>query len=158
VTITPNTAFSDGTPLTATQANAFPRGVMAVQSLATGQNTTSTHTTFQDTGATLTFTEESGRIYRITYSSNAYPNGGLQGMKYRILRGASNIRQFEIPSGALSTANSWSFTYVIYYTSASSGSQTWKVQFGALSSNTQVNDYGASGQERLFFVEDIGAS
>jgi hypothetical protein len=58
-----NTTFSVGQVLTAAQMNNLPWGYVGLQTLTTAYVTTATHTTFQDNGMTLTFTEVSGRVY-----------------------------------------------------------------------------------------------
>lgn len=156
--ITPNTAFSAGAILTASQMNRFPRGVMGVQTLTTSQNTAATHTNLQDTGATLTFTEESGRIYRITYSTSPYPNGGLQAIVYQLQRAGSNIKEFVAQDVMLTTVAASPFAFIAYYTATTSGSATYKFQFRAAVNNTVVQDYGAAANPRMFMIEDIGAS
>lgn len=158
MTITPNTAFSDGNPFTANQANRFPRGVMGLYESTSAFGTTGTHTTFQDTGATITFTEQSGRIYRIQYFTAPYPNGGLQGIKYQLVRASSALKIFEFPSGMLSTAVACAVNMGFVYTSTSSGSVTFKMQIAALTSNTSVQDYAAASLPRQFVIEDLGES
>ena len=131
-------------------------GVVGAQTLNTGQGTSGTHTTLQDTGATLTINEVNGRTYKVTYSTSAYPNAGVQGMVYEFNRAGALLWKVEIPSGSLSTFNACSQTWCVYYTATSSASVTYKMQFRALTSNTQVTDYGASGQARMFWIEDMG--
>lgn len=61
----PNTNFSSGAILTASQQNRFPRGVMAYAAGTT--NYTLTTTTTIATDMTVTWTAVAGRYYRITY-------------------------------------------------------------------------------------------
>jgi hypothetical protein len=155
--INPNTAFSDGTPFTASQANRFPRGVMGLQTLTTQFSTSATHTNFQDNGATLTITTQSGRLYKISYNGHPYPNGGLQGVKYRFVLGASTyLDEWAIPDSALNTGVSYYHLAETVYEATSSSSQTFKVQFAAWSANTVVSDFGDANTKRQFWIEDIG--
>ena len=156
--ITPNTNFSTGAVYTAAQANAFPRGVMATQTLTTAFATTAPNTTAQDSGMTLTFTEETGRIYRITAYTNFYPSGGLQGMTFRLLRAGVQVRKFDIAPAVLDTGFSFPQQFTFIYTSAASGSVTFKTTINAFTSNTVVQDYGDATYFRQFTIEDIGAS
>jgi hypothetical protein len=62
--INPNTDFTTGQVLTSSQANRFPRGIMAFTSV-TASDTTVTAEEVQVTGAS--FTAVANRYYRITY-------------------------------------------------------------------------------------------
>ena len=62
----PNTQFSSGAVLTAEQQNRFPRGIMASPATSGSSQTMSTSSTIS-TGMTVTFTAETGRLYKITY-------------------------------------------------------------------------------------------
>jgi hypothetical protein len=151
-----NTNFTTGAVYTAAQANAFPRGVMATQTITTAFATTAPNTTAQDSGMTLTFTEVSGRTYRITAYTNLYPAAGLQGITFRLLRAGVQVRRFDISPAVLDTGISFPQTQTFIYTSAASGSVTFKVQINALSNNTSVQDYGDATYFRQFTIEDIG--
>lgn len=63
--IAPNTTFFTGYTLTATQLNAFPRGVIAFASSPTNYTLTATETVA--TGMSVTWTAAANRYYRITY-------------------------------------------------------------------------------------------
>ena len=157
--ITPNTTFVTGTVLTATtNMNRLPFGVVGSQTLTTNFPTVATHTTFQDNGMTLTFTEIIGRIYRITAYSNIYPSGGLQGINMRILRGATSIKQANYATDVLNAATALPVALTFVYTSTASGSATHKVQIQAATNNTVVNDFGDATFPRQFVIEDIGLS
>ena len=91
---TPNTTFVAGTVLTAAQQNNFPFGLMGLQTVTSTFATSATHTTFQDDGLTLTITEISGRKYKITALENPYPSGGLQGVRFALVRTTTTLREF----------------------------------------------------------------
>ena len=131
-------------------------GQVGVQTLTTGFTTSATHTTAQLSGMTLTFTEVSGRIYRITAFTNLYPSGGLQGITFRLLRGATQVRRLDISSVVLDTGISIPQALSFVYTSASSGSVTFSTTINALASNTAVTDYADATYFRQFLIEDIG--
>jgi len=61
----PNDDFVAGQIFTSTEANQFPRGVMAYATSATSYTLTLTETI--TTGMTVTFTAVAGRLYKITY-------------------------------------------------------------------------------------------
>jgi hypothetical protein len=63
--INPNTDFSAGNVYTASQANRFPRGVMALATSTTSYTLTTSEVIA--TGMTVTFTAVANRYYRITW-------------------------------------------------------------------------------------------
>jgi hypothetical protein len=152
----PNTTFTSGQILTAAQVNNLPFGLCGLQTITSQFATSATHTTFQDTGATLTITEVSGRRYKICSKMNVYPPGGLQGVNVQILRGASAINRGDFPPAAMDTGVSFPTIIEYDYTSVASGSATFKVQIAAASANTQVADFGSSTYPRQFWIEDLG--
>lgn len=156
--ITPNTAFSQGQVLTSDNANRFPAGVMGHQQLTSAFGTSATHTTYQDTGMTLTITERVDRLYRISWKAQIYPNGGLQAMLFRFVRGSTNIAFAAFAPSMLATGDTCMAYHEYIYQSTSSGSQTWKVQIAAGSANTQVTQYGDASYPRQFTIEDIGTA
>ena len=153
-----NVPFSTGQVLTASQQNALPFGVAGLQTLTTAFTTSSTHTTFQDNGMTLTITEVSGRRYRVTAYCNPYPSGGLQGVNLRLLRGSTSLKQANLSSTVMDTGTAFPYALTFIYTSVASGSATYKVQIAAAASNTSVADYGDATFPRQFAIEDIGPS
>jgi hypothetical protein len=153
-----NTNFTAGQVLTAANANSWPRGVMGTQTLTTAFATTAPNTTAQASGMTLTFTEVSGRIYRITAYTNFYPSGGLQAMTFRLLRAGVQVRKFDISSTVLDSGFSFPQQLSFIYTSAASGSVTFTTTINAFTSNTVVQDYGDATYFRQFTIEDIGST
>jgi len=153
----PNTAFSTQV-LTSAQMNNLPFGVVGTQTLTSNFATSAPNTTAQASGMTLTFTEVSGRIYRITAYTNFYPSGGLQAMTFRLLRGAVQVRKFDIASAVLDTNFSFPQQFTFIYTSAASGSVTFSTTINAYSNNTVVNDYADATYFRQFTIEDIGST
>jgi hypothetical protein len=155
---TPNTTFSSGAVLTAEQVNSLPFGLCGLQTLTTAFGTAAAHTTYQDTGATLTITEISGRRYKITMLANPYPNGGLQGVRFKLLRAGVGLRENHYSSTVMDTGVALAVVIQFVYTSVSSGSATYKMQMAALSANTQVSDFGDASFPRQFMIEDLGKS
>lgn len=154
--IIPNVDFVNGAVLTAAQLNRFPRGVMGLQTLTTAFQTIATHTTFQDNGMTLTFTEVSGRLYRITAFSNLYPIGGIQGVNIRILRAAVALKQGNFATNVMNATTALPLQLSYTYTAVTNGAATFKVQIAAATNNTAVNDFGDATFPRQFIIEDIG--
>lgn len=156
---TPNSTFTVGQVLTSQQQNNFPFGLMGLQTLTSVFTTSATHTTFQDTGMTLTITEISGRRYRIIAVSNIYTPGGVQALNMRLLRSAAVLKQSNFTESVMNSGNSLGIVTMNYiYTSVSSGSATYKMQMSAGANNTSCADYGDATQPRQFYIEDIGLS
>jgi hypothetical protein len=154
--INPNTNFTAGAILTADQQNRFPRGVIGAQSLTSNFTTSATHTTYQDSGLTLTVAVSTTRLYKMCFTGNPYASGGLQGMTYRILEGATSRNEFSFGAGCLDAATSLFISPNMYFTPLSSGTLTFKIQLKATSNNTAVSDFGSANQIRMFWIEDIG--
>lgn len=153
----PNTAFSTQV-LTSAQMNNLPFGVCGLQTLTSVFTTSATHTTLQPNGMTLTITEVVGRRYKITVLSNPYPSGGLQGVSFEIVRGATGIKRGIFSSVVMDAGTALPIVLTFVYTSVGSGSATYSVNFAAVTSNTAVSDYGDATFPRQFIIEDIGAS
>jgi hypothetical protein len=153
----PNTAFTTQV-LTSAQMNNLPFGVCGLQTLTSSFATSATHTNFQDDGLTLTITEISGRRYKITALENPYPNAGLQGTQFALVRGASTLRQWTYSPAIMDTGVAYPAVMEYVYTSVGSGSATYKMKFAATTANTTVTTYGDGSFPRQFFIEDIGSS
>lgn len=152
----PNTTFSAGNVLTAGQMNRLPWGVVGYQQLTTVFSTAATHTTYQDTGLTLTMSLNTSRLYKWTVIGNPYPSGGQQGIVYRLVEGSTGKLVWNLASASLETGASMAVTLSGYYIPSSSSSTTYKIQMKASAANTAVSDYGATDQPRQFIVEDMG--
>jgi hypothetical protein len=154
----PNSVFVANSVLSAAQQNNLPFGICGVQTLTSQFTTSATHTTFQDTGMTLTITEVSGRIYQITAYCYPYPNGGDQTMLFQMLRNATVVKKADFPSNMLNTGVAVPVVISFTYTSVASGSSTFKMQLAAQTSNSAVADYGAATYPRQFVIQDIGST
>jgi hypothetical protein len=154
----PNTTFTSGAILTAAQMNNLPFGVCGLQTLTTVFTTSATHTTFQDDGLTLTITEISGRRYRITALENPYPSGGLQGIQFSLIRGASTLRNWTYSAALMDAGVAYPAVLQYVYTSVGSGVATYKMQLAAATANTAVTTYGDGTFPRQFIIEDIGTA
>jgi len=133
---------------------AIPAGVVANQLNTGNYQTIAPHTTYQDTGMTLTFTPVAGRRYRFTYVANPYTPGGVQDIGYKLLAGAATLRAWEI--GPLTIAVPRSFTMQYSYIPGAIGSTVFKIQVAG-SVNTQVYDWANATEPRQFTIEDIGS-
>ena len=156
--VNPNTDFSAGAVLTASQQNRFPRGILGYSSLTTQFNTAATHTTYQDTGSSASISYAANRMIAIYYSTHGIPIGGVQGINYKLMRGSTVIKYFETPSTFYpNTANAVTFTLsALIVGPATAGTETFKMQVAAASNNTQVIDYGSANLPRYFWVVDLG--
>ena len=155
---TPNTTFVANTVLTAAQQNNFPFGLMGLQTSTSQFATSATHTTFQDDGLTLTITEISGRKYKITALENPYPNAGLQGVKFALVRTTTTLREWTYAPAVMDTTVAYPAVMEYVYTSVGSGSVTYKMRISAATANTQVITYADASFPRQFIIEDLGTA
>ena len=150
--ISPNTDFSSGQILTATNANQWPRGIM--QRVASTSSTTGTNTET----VTLTlpaFTAVANRYYRITYFE---PYIETLAAAVEI---DARIRMTNI-SGAIiarvetfvTTLNAETFVRAEFVGTLSAGSTVVVATIRSIGGNSNV--YGSSEYNRLLWVEDIG--
>jgi hypothetical protein len=124
--------------------------------LTTNFTTSSTHTTQQDEGLSVSVTYNPSRILRVTLQVSAGASGGAQGVVYRVLRTSTVVNAWT-NSRALSTVFGDAMTYTCTFAGpATGGTETFKVQIAALSNNTAVNSYGNATEPRVLTVEDIG--
>jgi hypothetical protein len=165
--VTP-TNVSTGDVLTASKWNTevvantshLPRGVIGKNTAVTSNFTTSaTHTTFQDvTGLTCSATYEANRMLRVNVTLAPYCSGGVQAVQYQILRGATIVAYIDFPSEGLAAGVAFSVSRAIILEGPSTaGTDTFKVQMRASSSNTAVNNYGNNVFPGRIIVEDLGA-
>ena len=154
--INPNTDFTAGQVLTSSQANRFPRGVVGAQQLTTVFSTSATHTTYQDTGLTLTLALSSSRLYRFNVQGNPYPSGGLQAIAYRLVEAGTERMVWNLAEASLQTTSSLAISMNMYYQPASSSSTIYKIQMKAVTANTAVSDFGSATSLRQFWIEDMG--
>ena len=152
----PNTTFTSGAILTAAQMNNLPFGLCGLQTITSQFTTSAPHTTFQDTGETLTITEISGRRYKITAKMYLFPGGGLQGIQVQFLRGASAVSRFDFPATVMDSGVSLPLVIEHVYTSVGSGAATYKVQMSSATNNTYSADFGSATYPRQFWIEDLG--
>ena len=137
---------------------AVPRGLLAAHSLTTVFNTAATHTTLQDEGLTVTVSEVAGRKLKFTLQVNPYVPGGANGVNFRLLRDGVSMRDWFVPTEALSTGTVHSITFTHQETVAVTHvGSVFKIQLAAFSTNTQVASSAAATFPRVLLVEDVGA-
>ena len=135
-----------------------PWGVLGAQTSTTAFGTSATHTTFQDSGLTLSISYTTNRYLRVTWQGNVYTPGGVQGVSFKMLRGATAITEAVFPAESMSSTASHAVNAQAIVTTASTTTETFKIQIKAFTSNTQVTDFGSATTIRQFIVEDIGPS
>ena len=124
--------------------------------LTTAFTTSSTHTTFQDEGLTLSVSYQGGRVLRVSLNVHAVATGGTQGIAYQVLRTATSVMQSQI-GFALPAASATSFSFNrVFNGPATAATETFKVQIKALTANTSVSSYGDASYVRHLVVEDLG--
>lgn len=160
--INPNSIFTAGAILTASQMNRLPWGILGYEQLTTSFGTSATHTTFQDEGLDASCSYGANRMLRVTLSVRPYPNGGLQAIYYRVLRGSTEVAKWVVETAVLSAGTAGAFTLTQTFAGpATAATETFKVQIAAATANTQVSSYGntvAIDGPRQFWVEDLGPS
>ena len=150
--VSPNTDFTAGQILTATQQNNFPRGVMGY--FTSTANHAVTTATADVTGATATFTAVANRLYRATISCYWTQSDALSTLTFLLTDGSNNIlniRAQTIPNNNGINAATHSFLFT-----STAGSITRKIR--AATSGGTATIYGATADSRFYHyaVEDLG--
>jgi hypothetical protein len=147
--VSPNTDFTSGQILTATQQNNFPRGVMQYV-INTTTNPTVTTTKADVTGMTVTWTAVANRLYRLNFEGMIGNNNASQNQFF--FADASNVdvdnTYHDVGAGQFA---SLSFQYLFTTTA---GSKTLKLR--AQSSSGTLTFYGSGGRSFSLIVEDLG--
>jgi hypothetical protein len=146
----PNTAFTSGQILTAAQMNNLPRGVMAFVNRTTSVSALTT-TTADITGMSVTFTAESTRLYKFTWSLRG-TKATAAGYTDINLTDSSNVVKASITQYSV-TGNFWNCSGAVTLTGLT-GSVTYKLR-GAAENNTSQPDAQAAAPITLI-VEDVG--
>jgi hypothetical protein len=146
----PNTDFTSGQILTATQQNNFPRGVM--QYVKSTANATVTTTTIDVTAMTVSFTAVANRLYRATFEG-FFSVGSPSQNQFFITDGSNNQLDQMYQDTAAGAFAPVCFQYIFTTTA---GSKTIKVR--ATTSAGTMTLYGATADNRSysFMVEDLG--
>ena len=145
--ISPNTNFSAGQILTATQANQWPRGIMA---LATRNTNFAPDTTISDF-ASVTFTAEANRYYKYSlFIPGADSSAAL--LIIILLTNAANADVNSFTQSLRGPGLLDTFTCVTVRTETA-GSITRKIRMETTTGNASMCSAGSIG---YFLVEDIG--
>ena len=153
--ISPNTDFTSGQILTATQQNQFPRGVMAYTASTTAPSAVGTTEAVVLTGGS--FTAVANRYYRVTYfepqSYTATGTPSLLTTKIRLtnLTGAVQRTMLKSQAGSATQDNYVTMTAVLTFSAGS----TNLVVTGQASSGTIAYVRDAT-YVAFLLVEDIG--
>jgi len=157
--ISPNTTFTAGAVLTASQQNRLPFGVCALASSST--NYTLTTSAVIATGMTATFTAITGRLYRITYNepqaNTTTVSNGFTATQIRETSAAGTLLSTAVLQTNVAVTVNGTMT-VIYVGTFTAGSVT--VVGCALTSSVTgapVLTRAATAQAQII-VEDIGPS
>lgn len=147
--INPNTDFTTGQVLTSSQANRFPRGIMAFTSV-TASDTTITSEEVQITGAS--FTAVANRYYRITYYEPGISGTNTSGnARIRITNISGSV--YQLQSVAIPSAGG-GFVSMSAITTLTAGSTNFVATLASDSGTIQANR--SSTRYAFLLVEDIG--
>lgn len=151
--INPNTDFSVGQVLTSTQANQFPRGVMALATNTTGTQAGVT-TVVDITGMSVTFTAVANRNYKFTYHIYAVPT--VTNACFTVnLQQAATIKQISIANGGVATVGAT--VNGLFISTFTAGSTTLKLTGALTAGSTGSFTFAPAGVLPYFLlVEDIG--
>lgn len=135
----------------------LPTGIDALSTLATAFTTSSTHTTFQDDGLTVTPVSETVlHNYQINISTQLAISGGANSIQYRLLRNGVVQRVWNFPPGGLNATTVCSVCLSFVVPGINGTEVVWKTQIAALGSNTAVNSYGDANLPRQLSIVDLG--
>jgi hypothetical protein len=154
--INPNTDFTAGQILTASQQNRFPRGVMALASSTT--NYVLTGSSAISTGMTVTFTAVANRNYKVTYyePQAQTPNvAGLTSTQIKLTNAAGTQYQSGVIQGVTAASVNLAInnTYVGTFTA---GSTTIVGCSSTTSTSGAPNLVRSATAPAQLLVEDIG--
>jgi hypothetical protein len=147
--ISPNTNFTTGQVLTATNANQWPRGVMAY---TTRTSTIGLTTSLADMGISVTFTAEANRYYKYTFYAYAVNGSVANTLAFYLTDNSNNnlyVSNVYVPGGAF-----YPFAIMTGVRTESAGSVTRKIR-GSTSSGTG-SLYADSTNVAYLLVEDMG--
>lgn len=144
--ISPNTDFSAGAVLLASQQNRFPRGVMSYV-----QHTTNVAFTTETTILTATtFTAVANRYYQITFVEPSLSNTAIGTTTLKIKQGATILQQGIVANVAATTGYAGTISVVKTFTA---GSVTIT---GTAQSTATGSAQGSATAPGYLLVEDIG--
>lgn len=138
-------------------ANANNYALLGQATSASDFTTSGTHTTFQDNGLSVSVTYGASRILRVSVGTQAFPQGGANGIAYRVLRGATVVKQWQMsPLRASSVESDTTTMTAVVNGPATAATETFKVQIRASANNTAVKEIGTSDFARYLTIEDLG--
>ena len=154
----PNTQFSSGAVYTADQAIRFPRGIMGSATSTSSQNLSTTPTIA--TGMSVTFTAETGRLYKITYLEPEVQTPTVAGGDSIISIKLTDATTTALSASVLVTPSAAKtenqMTTITIESFASAGSKTY-VGVASTSSTTGTPQLQRSAtRQAILIVEDIG--
>ena len=147
--INPNTDFTAGQVLTSSQANRFPRGVVAYNQVITTDGSIGGEEV-QITGSV--FTAVANRYYKVTYYE-PNPSGGTGFYTFRIRQ--TNISGTVLQNGYVQTASGENLYAHISWVGTFSAGSVNVVALAAISGSTGTLNRAATNPAFLL-VEDIG--
>ena len=131
--------------------------VLGLHKLTTDFATSSTHTTYQDEGLSVSVSYGPSRILAVSWQCDLYVPGGTNGIQAQFFRTSTSIVKYSIASHSLSTTAGTNSLYRFVFNGPAVGAtETFKVRIQAFPSNTAVNSYADATVPRYLLVEDLG--
>ena len=131
--------------------------VLGLDKLTTEFATSSTHTTFQDEGLSVSVSYGPSRILAVSWQCLLYVPGGTNGIQAQILRTSTSIVKYSHASHSLSTTAGANYHHRFVFNGPAVGAtETFKVRIKAFPSDTAVNSYADATVPRYLLVEDLG--
>lgn len=147
--ISPNTNFTTGQVLTATQANQWPRGIMAY---GTRDSTAGITTTKADMSISVTFTAEANRYYKYTFYCYATNASTAATLAFYLANSANTdlyVLNVYVPGGAYYT-----YATLSCIRTETAGSVTRKIRANTTAGTGSM--YADATNVAYLMVEDIG--
>ena len=129
--------------------------VLGLHVLTSSTSTATTHTNYQAEGLTKSIIYGGNRILRVSAQFHCYASGGAQRMRFKFIRGSTDLIVFATASIS-STDIASVFLSHVFLGPTSGATETFTVQFSAADANTLVQSHGDAASPRYLLVEDLG--
>jgi hypothetical protein len=131
-------------------------GLLGRSILTSNFQTSGTHSTYQDNGASCSVSYGANRIIKATYKCMGIAVGSANDIYWKCLRGSTSIGEYAVPVGQAAAGSGYGYSVDFIFVSSSAATETFKMQIRG-GNNTRVDEYvSGSMTTREFIVQDIG--